>query len=109
MPALFDAPPVLPLLTILTQFRTVEQLPPTLLLQNRFLEVKSVFRPYVGPGVTYAIFQKETGSGTLTALINPAAQPRCASIMHGATLHSLVQLMHSMKIGSRIWPSRRRI
>jgi outer membrane protein len=50
---------------------TVEQLPPTLLLQYRFLEAKSVFRPYVGVGVTYAIFQKETGSGTLTALTNP--------------------------------------
>lgn len=50
---------------------SVEQLPPTLLLQYRFLEAKSVFRPYVGLGVTYAIFQNETGSAELTAMTDP--------------------------------------
>jgi len=50
---------------------TVEQLPPTLMLQYRFREPTAKFRPYVGLGVTYAIFQKETGSATLTALTNP--------------------------------------
>lgn len=50
---------------------SVEQLPPTLFAQYRFLEAKSVFRPYVGLGLTYAMFQKETGSATLSALTNP--------------------------------------
>ncbi len=50
---------------------TVEQLPPTLMLQYRFLEAKSGFRPYIGLGATYAKFQKETGSAALTALTNP--------------------------------------
>lgn len=52
---------------------TVEQLPPTLFAQYRFLEAKSAFRPYVGLGVTYAMFKKETGSALLTALTNPGA------------------------------------
>ncbi|NMM36452.1 MAG: OmpW family protein [Glaciimonas sp.] len=49
---------------------TVESLPPTLYLQWRFLEPKAMFRPYVGLGLTYARFQKETGSGALTAVTN---------------------------------------
>lgn len=50
---------------------TVEQLPPTLFAQYRFFEAKSAFRPYVGLGLTYAMFQKETGSAVLTALTRP--------------------------------------
>ena len=49
---------------------STEVLPPTLFIQYRFLEAKSVFRPYVGLGLTYAYYQKETGSGKLTALTN---------------------------------------
>lgn len=49
---------------------TVQSLPPTLFLQWRFLEPKAMFRPYVGLGLTYARFQKETGSGALTAVTN---------------------------------------
>jgi outer membrane protein len=49
---------------------TVEALPPTVFAQYRFLEAKASFRPYVGLGLTYAYFQKETGSGALTALTN---------------------------------------
>lgn len=47
-----------------------EVLPPTALLQYRFLPANSMFRPYVGLGITYAYFQKERGSGQLTALLN---------------------------------------
>ena len=38
--------------------------------QYHFMEAKSAFRPYVGLGLTYAYFTKETGSGALTALTN---------------------------------------
>lgn len=49
---------------------STEVLPPTVLLQYRFMPATSKFRPYVGAGLTYAYFQKETGSGQLTALTN---------------------------------------
>ena len=49
---------------------TADVLPPTLFLQYRFLEAKSAIRPYVGLGLTYAYFRKETGSGKLTAITN---------------------------------------
>lgn len=54
---------------------TVEQLPPTLFAQYRFLEPKAAFRPYVGLGLTFAKFQKETGSAALTAITNPGGPP----------------------------------
>ena len=47
-----------------------EVLPPTAFVQYRFLPANSMFRPYVGLGITYAYFQKERGSGQLTALLN---------------------------------------
>lgn len=49
---------------------TVEALPPTVFVQYRFLQAQSKFRPYAGLGLTYAYFQKETGSGGGTALTN---------------------------------------
>lgn len=49
---------------------TSQVLPPTALVQYRFLGANSMFRPYVGLGITYAMFQKETGSAQLTALLN---------------------------------------
>jgi len=49
---------------------TSEVLPPTAFIQYRFLPANSLFRPYVGLGLTYAKFQKERGSGQLTALLN---------------------------------------
>jgi outer membrane protein len=52
---------------------TVEALPPTALLQYRFFSPNAMFRPYVGFGVTYAYFYKETGSFRMTALTNPGA------------------------------------
>lgn len=49
---------------------TAKVLPPTLLAQYRFLAAGSAFRPFVGVGLTYAYFTKETGSGAMTALTN---------------------------------------
>src|SRR4051812_13772220 len=54
---------------------SVQQLPPTLFAQYRFMEPQSVFRPYAGLGLTYAYFRKETGSALLTALTNPGGAP----------------------------------
>ncbi|MGV7207779.1 OmpW/AlkL family protein [Oxalobacteraceae bacterium A2-2] len=54
---------------------TSEVLPPTAFVQYRFFAPNAVFRPYVGLGVTYAYFQKETGTGQLTAIMNPGGSP----------------------------------
>lgn len=50
---------------------SVESFPPTIFAQYRFFEASEKFRPYASLGLTYAFFQKETGSGALTALTNP--------------------------------------
>jgi len=52
---------------------TTKVAPATLFAQYRFLEAKSPLRPYVGLGLTYAIFFDETANGTLTGLTNPGA------------------------------------
>jgi outer membrane protein len=63
------------------QLGSVEALPAIALLQYRFFEPNSRFRPYVGLGVTYAYFQKETGSFKMTALTNPGgSKPTTFSI-----------------------------
>lgn len=49
---------------------TAEVLPPTAFIQYRFFAPQAQLRPYLGLGLTYAYFQKETGSGQLTAVIN---------------------------------------
>lgn len=54
---------------------TSEVLPPTAFIQYRFFQPNSMIRPYVGVGITYAYFQKETGSGAMTALLNPGGPP----------------------------------
>jgi outer membrane protein len=54
---------------------TVDALPPTAFLQYRFMKANAKVRPYAGAGITYASFQKETGSGQLTALTNPGGPP----------------------------------
>jgi len=54
---------------------TVEALPPTLFGQYRFFKSDSFIRPYVGLGVTYAYFQRERGSSTLTAFLDPGGKP----------------------------------
>ncbi|HEX8886548.1 MAG TPA: OmpW family outer membrane protein [Noviherbaspirillum sp.] len=53
------------------QLGTAEALPAIALLQYRFFDPNSRIRPFVGLGVTYAMFQKETGSFPMTALTNP--------------------------------------
>ena len=55
------------------QLGSVEALPAIVLAQYRFFEPSARFRPYVGIGVTYAYFQKETGSFKMTALTNPGS------------------------------------
>lgn len=52
------------------QLGTVEVLRPSATIQYRFFPPQATVRPFVGLGVTYAYFQKETGSGKLTALLN---------------------------------------
>ncbi|HEY5801322.1 MAG TPA: OmpW family outer membrane protein [Burkholderiaceae bacterium] len=46
-------------------------LPAAAFVQYRFFDPSTRIRPYVGLGGTYAMFQKEKGSGQLTALLNP--------------------------------------
>ncbi|MDB5933579.1 MAG: ompW family protein [Massilia sp.] len=57
------------------QLGTVEALPPVAFIQYRFFRPDSVVRPFVGLGLGYTYFQKERGSGQLTALMNPGGQP----------------------------------
>jgi outer membrane protein len=59
---------------------TVKQVSPTLFAQYRFLPAASVWRPYVGIGLTYAHFYGEEGSGTLTSLTNPGGPPTKMSV-----------------------------
>jgi outer membrane protein len=54
---------------------SVHQVSPTLLGQYRFLDANAMFRPYVGLGVTYAVFYDTEGSSTLTSLTNPGGPP----------------------------------
>jgi outer membrane protein len=54
---------------------SVHQISPTLLGQYRFLAPDSPFRPYVGLGITYAVFYDTEGSAALTAMTNPGGPP----------------------------------
>ncbi len=54
---------------------TVKALPPTALIQYRFNAPNAMFRPYVGIGATYAYFTKATGTGQLTAILQPGGAP----------------------------------
>jgi outer membrane protein len=54
---------------------SVHQVSPTLLGQYRFFDANAMFRPYVGLGLTYAVFYDTEGSSTLTALTNPGGPP----------------------------------
>jgi outer membrane protein len=65
---------------------TVQALPPTAFVQYRFFSPSSAFRPYVGIGVTYAYFYKETGSFRMTALTNPGGPPTTFSIDNKLTM-----------------------
>ena len=59
---------------------TLKQLPPTLFAQYHFRSAETVFRPYVGLGITYVIFSAETGSGTLTGISNPGGPAATFSV-----------------------------
>jgi len=59
---------------------TTHALPPTLFAQYRFFAPNAAFRPYVGLGLTYAYFYKETGSFRMTALTNPGGPGTTFSI-----------------------------
>jgi outer membrane protein len=62
------------------QLASSEVLPPTLFLQYHLFEPAAKIRPYAGIGATYAYFRKETGSGQLTALLNPGGPPSTFSM-----------------------------
>ena len=59
---------------------TTKVAPATLFAQYRFFEAQAQVRPYVGLGLTYAIFFDETANGTLTALTNPGGTPTTMKI-----------------------------
>lgn len=59
---------------------TSEVLPPTVFAQYRLFKPDSVVRPFAGLGLTYAYFRNETGSGQLTALLNPGGPPSTFSM-----------------------------
>jgi len=59
---------------------TVQVLPPTAFVQYRFFSPNAAFRPYVGLGVTYVYFYKETGSFRMTAVTNPGGAATTFSI-----------------------------
>ena len=59
---------------------TSEVLPPTAFLQYHLFEPAAKVRPYAGIGLTYAYFRKETGSGQLTAVLDPGGPPATFSM-----------------------------
>jgi outer membrane protein len=68
----------------------VHVLPITLLAQYRFGDAEAQFRPYLGAGLTYAKFYKETGSAALTALTNPGGSPTTLSV--GSKIAPTIQI-----------------
>jgi outer membrane protein len=62
------------------QIGGVKALPFTVFGQYRFNQATSVFRPYVGLGLTYAYFFDESGSGSLTAMTNPGGAATTLSV-----------------------------
>ena len=53
------------------QIGSVRALPASVFLQYRFEESNSTWRPYVGLGVSYAMFSDPRGSAALTGITNP--------------------------------------
>lgn len=72
---------------------SIKQLPPTVLLQYKFLDPKAQFRPYAGAGLSYAYFFDEEGSATLTALTNPGGPP--------TTLSAKSKIAPSLQLGGQ--------
>jgi outer membrane protein len=83
----------------LGQIGTSQSLPPTVFAQYHFFEPKSMVRPYVGLGATYAYFQKETGSGALTATTNIGGQPTTFKVKN--KLAATLQLGVAVNINER--------
>ncbi|GAB2848679.1 outer membrane beta-barrel protein [Pseudoduganella ginsengisoli] len=54
---------------------TSEVLPPTAFINYHLFQPTSMIRPYAGLGITYAMFRNETGSGQLTAVLDPGGKP----------------------------------
>jgi outer membrane protein len=54
-----------------------------------------MIRPYVGVGVTYAYFQKATGSGKMTALTNPGSST-------ATTFKIDNKLTYSLQVGTAV-------
>jgi outer membrane protein len=78
---------------------SVHQISPTLLGQYRFLDKDALVRPYVGAGVTYAVFYDTEGSSTLTALTNPGGPPTTIGGDH--TFGGTVELGGTFKINEQ--------
>ena len=53
------------------QIGSVKALPASVFLQYRFEEANSALRPYVGLGLSYAMFSDPHGSAVLTGITNP--------------------------------------
>jgi outer membrane protein len=53
----------------------VHVISPTILLQYRFMNADSPFRPYIGAGPSFAKFYGTKGSAALTAVTNPGGPP----------------------------------
>ncbi|MBC7405424.1 MAG: OmpW family protein [Cytophaga sp.] len=73
---------------------TSSVLPVTGFVQYRFFEPAAKIRPYLGLGATYAYFHKATGSGQLTALLNPGGPAATFKMENkmGATLQAGVSV-----------------
>jgi outer membrane protein len=59
---------------------SVRALPITVLGQYRFGQGNDKIRPYLGGGIAFVKFYKETGSAALTALTNPGGTPVTLSV-----------------------------
>jgi outer membrane protein len=59
---------------------TVNALPITVLGQYRFGQANASLRPYLGGGLAFVKFYKETGSAALTALTNPGGAGTTLSV-----------------------------
>jgi outer membrane protein len=86
------------------QLGTVEAMPPTVFAQYRFFSPSSMVRPFVGVGLTYAYFQKATGSGKMTALTNPGSSSPTTFKIDNKLTYSL-QLGTAVNIDERWFAS----
>lgn len=81
------------------QLGTVDVLAPTGLIQYRFFAPQARLRPYLGLGLSYVSFQKETGNGRVTALTNTGGPSTTFSI--GAKAAGTLQAGIAFSIDAR--------